>query len=88
MPFLQERLEREHDLTLIMTSPTVVYKCVTQDGKTHTVRAPSHLPENRVSISEPFVRMEVIAPSEFNGPLMELCQQRRGASRSASWQSS
>lgn len=78
---LQERLEREHDLALIMTAPTVVYHCKRTNGKMEEVSNPSALPDISVreSISEPFVKMEVITPSEYNGPLMELCQQRRGA---------
>lgn len=78
---MQERLEREHNLSLIMSAPTVVYRCKTTDGKELEVSNPAALPDasNRESISEPIVKMELITPSEYNGALMELCQQRRGA---------
>lgn len=82
---MQERLEREHNLSLIMSAPTVVYRCTTTDGVTEEVSNPAALPDVSVreSIAEPFVKMEVITPSGYNGALMELCQQRRGAPRIA-----
>ena len=78
---MQERLEREHNLDLIMTAPTVIYQCRRTNGVVEEVSNPSALPDVAVreSISEPFVKMEVITPTEYNGQLMELCQQRRGA---------
>jgi GTP-binding protein LepA len=81
MDIVQERLEREHNLSLIMSAPTVVYRCTTTKGETTEVSNPAALPDVSVrqSIAEPFVKMEVITPSEYNGTLMELCQQRRGA---------
>ena len=80
MEIVQERLEREYDLDLITTAPTVVFKCTTTDGEEHVVDCPSKLPEpaKRESVSEPYVRMEIITPKEFVGPIMELAQSRRG----------
>jgi hypothetical protein len=76
----QERLEREHNLSLIMSAPTVVYRCTRSNGDTEEVSNPSALPDASVreTIAEPFVKMDIITPSEYNGALMELCQFRRG----------
>jgi translation elongation factor EF-4 len=64
-----------------MTAPTVVYRCTKTNGEVEEVSNPAVLPDVAVrqSISEPIVKMEIITPAEYNGPLMELCQQRRGA---------
>eukprot|EP00884_Botryococcus_braunii_P013246 jgi/Botrbrau1/21922/Bobra.0249s0046.1 len=78
MEIVQERLEREYDLDLIITAPTVVYNCVQAEGNVVRVDNPSTLPEDRKEIQEPYVRMEIITPKEFVGTLMELAQQRRG----------
>ena len=80
MEIVQERLEREYDLDLITTSPSVVYEVTMNDGEVITIDNPSTLPEptNRESIAEPYVRVETITPEEFVGTLMELCQTRRG----------
>lgn len=80
MEIVQERLEREYNLELIITAPTVVYKCTTTDGKEHIVDNPAKLPDASVreDISEPYCRLEVITPKEYVGTLMELAQQRRG----------
>ena len=80
MEIVQERLEREYNLELITTAPTVVFKCVTTDGEEHIVDCPSKLPEaaRRDSVSEPYARVEMITPKEFVGSIMELAQNRRG----------
>lgn len=80
MEIVQERLEREYDLDLITTAPTVVFRCQTTDGQEHIVDCPSKLPEaaKREYVSEPYVRMEIITPKEFVGSIMELAQSRRG----------
>ncbi|KAI8103602.1 hypothetical protein M9435_004937 [Picochlorum sp. BPE23] len=80
MEIVQERLEREYDLDLITTAPTVVFKCETTDHEEHIVDCPSKLPEasKRENVSEPYVRMEIITPKEFVGAIMELAQSRRG----------
>ncbi len=113
----QERLEREYNLDLVTTAPTVVYKCVTTDGEELTVNSPGDLPEvfglgyklkrscrmcmgkdchvqqmsascaacvrvvqasKRENISEPYVRLEMVTPTEYVGNLMELATNRRG----------
>lgn len=80
MEIVQERLEREYNLELITTAPTVVFKCITNDGKEHIVDCPSKLPDpvRRESVSEPYVRVEMITPKEYVGSIMELAQNRRG----------
>ncbi|KAK9866687.1 hypothetical protein WJX84_001639, partial [Apatococcus fuscideae] len=80
MEIVQERLEREYDVDLIVTSPTVVYRCNLSKGETIVVQNPTLLPDagERESIEEPFCRMEIITPKEFVGALMELSQARRG----------
>ena len=83
MDVIQERLEREYGLNLILTAPSVIYKIVMTNGDVLTIDNPSQLPDlSKVSrIEEPFVEASIMAPSEYVGPIMELCQQRRGAYR-------
>lgn len=80
MEIVQERLEREYDLDLIVTAPSVVYQVTTNNGEILMIDNPSHLPEpnHREKIEEPFVRVEIITPETYVGALMELCQTRRG----------
>jgi GTP-binding protein LepA len=79
MEIVRERLEREAGLSLISTAPSVVYRVVQDDGKEMTVTNPSEFPEGKIaSVFEPIVRATVLAPSEFIGAIMELCQERRG----------
>ncbi len=80
MEIVQERLEREYDLDLIVTAPSVVYKVNLLDGESLMVDNPATLPDpqRRETIEEPYVRMEIYAPNEYNGTLMGLCQERRG----------
>lgn len=76
---VRERLEREFGLDLIATAPNVVYRVEMEDGTEHTVTNPSEFPEGKIDkVHEPVVRATVLAPSEFIGAIMELCQQRRG----------
>ncbi|MCX4525812.1 MULTISPECIES: translation elongation factor 4 [unclassified Streptomyces] len=76
---VRERLEREFGLDLIATAPNVVYRVVLEDGKEVTVTNPSEFPEGKISdVYEPVVRATILAPSEFIGAIMELCQTRRG----------
>ncbi|MGW0463733.1 translation elongation factor 4 [Streptomyces sp. NPDC003027] len=76
---IRERLEREFGLDLIATAPNVVYRVVMEDGSEHTVTNPSEFPEGKISdVYEPVVRATILAPSEFIGAIMELCQTRRG----------
>jgi GTP-binding protein LepA len=79
MEIVRERLERESNLTLISTAPNVVYTVTTGDGKLLTVTNPSEYPDGKIEkVEEPIVRATVLAPSEFIGTIMELCQERRG----------
>ena len=79
LEIVRERLEREFGLDLISTAPNVVYRVVMDDGAEHVVTNPSEFPTGKVAeVSEPVVRSTILAPSEFVGTVMELCQQRRG----------
>ncbi|WP_326690431.1 MULTISPECIES: translation elongation factor 4 [unclassified Streptomyces] len=76
---IRERLEREFGLDLIATAPNVVYRVVMEDGTEHVVTNPSEFPTGKLdTVHEPVVRATLIAPSEFIGAIMELCQSRRG----------
>ncbi len=79
MEITRERLQREFGLDLISTAPNVVYRVVMEDDAEHTVTNPSFWPEGKVrQVFEPVVKVTIIAPSEFIGAIMELCQSRRG----------
>ncbi|MEM8620975.1 MAG: translation elongation factor 4 [Actinomycetota bacterium] len=80
MEIVKERLEREFGLALIATAPSVEYRVTRTDGTTEVVDNPADMPEiQRLdSVEEPFFRVSIITPTEFTGPLMELCQSRRG----------
>ena len=77
---IQERLEREFDLDLIVTAPSVVYEFIKANGEKLQIDAPSKMPDRGRDDKtlEPYVRMEILTPSEYNGPLIELGQERRG----------
>ncbi|MEU6004604.1 translation elongation factor 4 [Streptomyces sp. NPDC001698] len=76
---IRERLEREFGLDLIATAPNVVYRVLMEDGTEHTVTNPSEFPEGKLAeVYEPVVRATILAPTEFIGSIMELCQTRRG----------
>lgn len=80
MEIVQERLEREYDLDLIVTAPSVIYQVNLLNGEILMIDNPATLPDpqKRESIEEPYVRMEIYAPNDYNGTLMGLCQERRG----------
>jgi len=79
LEIVRERLEREYDLSLISTAPNVVYRVVMEDGTEHVVTNPSDWPGGKISqIFEPVARATLLAPSEYIGAIMELCQARRG----------
>lgn len=80
MEIVQERLEREYGLDLITTAPSVVYRVHCTDGTITECSNPSALPDagKRKSIEEPYVRIELLTPKDYIGPLMELAQERRG----------
>jgi GTP-binding protein LepA len=80
MEIVRERLEREYDLSLVATAPNVEYEAHTVNGDVEIVDNPSAMPPpNQIEwIEEPYVHVTVLTPTEYVGPLMELCQQRRG----------
>src|SRR5699024_8049511 len=79
MEITRARLEREFDLELISTSPNVIYRVDMEDGSEEIVTNPSEFPEGKIAtVHEPIVRATLLSPSEFIGPIMELCQGRRG----------
>jgi len=80
MEIIQERLEREYNLDLIVTAPSVVYQVRMSDGEEVLVDSPAKLADadRRQSVSEPYVQLEMFCPKEYSGTLMELAQERRG----------
>ena len=80
LEIIEERLDREFDLSLITTSPSVIYKVYKTDGTMLEIYNPSDLPRpDEISkIEEPFVEAEILTPKEFVGNIMEICQNRRG----------
>ena len=80
MDVVQERLEREYNLNLILTAPSVIYKVVLTDGSIVEIDNPSELPDpSKIrEIDEPFVSASIMAPKDYVGPIMELCQGKRG----------
>ena len=80
MEIVQERLEREYNLDLITTAPSVIYRVTTVDDGVVEIDNPSQLPDpqKRTKIEEPYIKVEVITPETYVGTLMDLCQTRRG----------
>jgi GTP-binding protein LepA len=80
MEIIQERLEREYDLRLITTAPSVVYRVTKTDGSVLMIENPAFLPDPnyRTMIEEPYVTASIMVPNDFVGQIMELCQGRRG----------
>ena len=80
MEIIEERLEREFDLDLVTTAPSVIYKVIKTNGEEITVDNPSHLPQPTEieTIEEPIVKAEIYSPPEYVGSIMELCQDKRG----------
>ena len=80
MEIIVERLEREFNLAVITTSPSVIYKVVTTDGRELMIQNPGNLPasEDIDHIEEPIVKADIIIPKEYVGNIMEICQERRG----------
>lgn len=80
MEIIVERLEREFDLGVITTSPSVIYKVVKTDGTVEMVQNPSNLPSPMEidHIEEPMVKADIMVPKEYVGNIMEICQERRG----------
>ena len=80
MEIIVERLEREFDLAVITTSPSVIYKVVLNDGSVQMVQNPTNLPDQVLidHIEEPIVKADIMTPKEYVGNIMEICQERRG----------
>ena len=79
MEITRTRLEREFDLDLISTAPSVTYRVIAEDGTEQMVHNPSDWPGGKIpEVYEPIVNMTIIVPQEFVGTTMELCQSKRG----------
>lgn len=81
MEIIQERLEREFDLNIITTAPSVIYRVTKLDGEVLMIQNPANLPEPTEirMIEEPIVKSDIIVPKDYVGVVMELCQERRGS---------
>jgi len=80
MEIVRERLEREYDLDLVATAPSVAYRVTMLDGSVTEIKSPQDLPEtiDRRGVAEPYVKAMILTPSEYVGPIMELATNRRG----------
>ncbi|WP_459617719.1 translation elongation factor 4 [Bordetella sp. 2513F-2] len=87
MEIVQERLEREFDMDIITTAPSVVYEVEQRDGSVMSVESPSRMPEvgKIADIREPIVRITLFMPQEYVGPVMTLCNQKRGVQTNMSY---
>jgi len=81
MEIIEERIEREFNIDLIATSPSVIYEVLKTDNTIEMVDSPSKMPERQriSSIKEPYIKTNIFVPSEYIGPIMELCQNKRGS---------
>jgi len=86
LEIVQERLEREFALTLLTTAPTVVYRVIKTDGTVLEVENPSKLPplQETLRIEEPYIAASIMAPAEYVGAVLALCQEKRGCTRGSS----
>ena len=87
MEIIQERLEREYDLDLITSAPTVVYEVVAADGTVIQVDNPSRLPPNYSEMREPIADVSILVPQEYVGNVMTLCVERRGVQKNMQYSS-
>lgn len=78
MEIIKERLEREFNLSLISTAPTVRYKVIDKRGQEYLIENPSKMPKLIEKIEEPYMKVSIIVPEEFVGEILKLCQERRG----------
>ncbi len=81
MEIIKERLEREFDLSLLSTAPTVVYKVTKSDGEIIHIENPALLPDKYEMIEEPFVLVTIFVPKDYIGPIFDLCQEKRGTQK-------
>ncbi len=84
---IQERLQREFDIGLVISAPSVEYKVTLRDGKTIEVDNPSYWPDPMkiASVTEPYIKASIIAPEEYVGPVGELCREHRSASQTMNY---
>jgi GTP-binding protein LepA len=87
MEIVQERLEREYDLDLISSAPTVVYQVVAGDGEVVQIDNPSRLPANYSEMREPIAEVHILVPQDYVGNVMTLCAERRGAQKNMQFSS-
>jgi GTP-binding protein LepA len=87
MEIVQERLEREYDLDIIFTAPSVAYKVMRTDGTVFTIDSPADLPDPTLieHVEEPWCDLHIFTPSEYIGPIMELVTRRRGEVKNQTW---
>ena len=80
MEIIEERIEREFGIDLIATSPSVIYEVIMTDGTKEMIDCPSKMPRREIisKVLEPYVKCSIFTPSEYIGPIMELCQDKRG----------
>ncbi|MBA3061204.1 MAG: elongation factor 4, partial [Nitrospirae bacterium] len=78
MEIIKERLEREFDLSLLSTAPTVVYRVTKSDGEVIHIENPALLPDKYEMVEEPFVIVTIFVPKDYIGPIFDLCQEKRG----------
>jgi GTP-binding protein LepA len=90
MEIVQERLEREYDMDLVTTAPGVLYRVTTTDGEVIEIDSPAKLPDSsRVQkVEEPIITAMILTPSEFVGPILQLCQEKRGVQKTLEYLSS
>jgi GTP-binding protein LepA len=83
MEIVQERLEREYNMDLVTTAPGVLYRVTTTDGEVHEIDSPAKLPDaGRIkALEEPIITAMILTPSEFVGPILQLCQNKRGVQK-------
>jgi GTP-binding protein LepA len=83
MEIVQERLEREYDMDLVTTAPGVLYRITTTDGEVQEIDSPAKLPDaGRIArLEEPIITAMILTPSEFVGPILQLCQDKRGVQK-------
>jgi len=83
MEIVQERLEREYDMDLVTTAPGVLYRVTTTDGVTQEIDSPAKLPDagHITRLEEPIITAMILTPSEFVGPILQLCQDKRGVQK-------
>lgn len=80
MDIIMERIRREFNLDIIATSPSVIYEVILTNGETITIDSPNKMPDRALisAIKEPYIKTNIFVPSEYVGPIMELCQDKRG----------